>query len=335
MSKKASSTLIGLFTLVGIIIVAGALVILGAGKMFQKSHKILLYFDKSVNGLQVGSDVRFGGVRIGRVSSINVIIDTLDNRKIIPVVVELTDKGLTNIAGGGEEMIDFSSGQGVQLAVQQGLRAGMKQQSLLTGQLYVEFDIVPDTPGFIYDAAGEELYPVVPTIPTEIDEMISGITDGLKKINELDIASFITELNSVLKGARKQIENLELAEINENLIEITRDIRAFTKDEKLNTSLANLDEALREIRELSESANQNIDPIFADFKEVTEATRESLKKIDATAEELAKVSDPRSPLLLNFQNLLHETETASRALRELTNDLKRNPNSLIRGKNSE
>ena len=335
MSKKASSTLIGLFTLVGIIIVAGALVILGAGKMFQKSHKILLYFDKSVNGLQVGSDVRCGGVRIGRVSSINVIIDTLDNRKIIPVVVELTDKGLTNIAGGGEEMIDFSSNQGVQLAVKQGLRAGMKQQSLLTGQLYVEFDIVPDTPGFIYDAAGEELYPVVPTIPTEIDEMISGITDGLKKINELDIASFITELNDVLKGARKQIDNLELAEINENLIEITRDIRAFTKDEKLNTSLANLDEALRQIRELSESANQNIDPIFADFKEVTEATRESLKKIDATAEELAKVSDPRSPLLLNFQNLLHETETASRALRELTNDLKRNPNSLIRGKNSE
>lgn len=335
MSKKASSTLIGLFTLLGLIIVAAALVILGAGKMFEKSHKIQLYFDKSVNGLQVGSDVRFGGVRIGRVSSINVIIDTKDNRKIIPVVVELTDKELTNIAGGREGMLDFSSKKGVQLAVKQGLRAGMKQQSLVTGQLYVEFDIVPDSPGFTFNPAGEDPYPVVPTIATQIDELISGVTDALKKINELDIASLITEMNGVIKGAKKQIENLELAEINENLIEITRDVRSFTSDDKLKTSLDNLDEALREIRELSASANENIDPLLADFKEVTEATRDSLKKIDATAEELSKVTDPRSPLLLNFQNLLHETETASRALRELTNDLKRNPNSLIRGKNSE
>lgn len=335
MSKKASSTLIGLFTLLGLIIVAAALVILGAGKMFEKSHKIQLYFDKSVNGLQVGSDVRFGGVRIGRVSSINVIIDTKDNRKIIPVVVELTDKELTNIAGGREGMLDFSSKKGVQLAVKQGLRAGMKQQSLVTGQLYVEFDIVPDSPGFTFNPPGEDPYPVVPTIATQIDELISGVTDALKKINELDIASLITEMNGVLKGAMEKIDNLEIAEINENLIAITRDVRGFTGDEKLKTSLENLDEALREIRELSASANENIDPLLADFKEVTEATRDSLKKIDATAEELSKVTDPRSPLLLNFQNLLHETETASRALRELTNDLKRNPNSLIRGKNSE
>jgi len=335
MSKKTNSTLIGLFTLVGILIAGAALVILGAGKYFETSHKVLLYFDKSVNGLQVGSDVRFGGVRIGRVASINVIIDTLDNRKIIPVVVELTEKQLTNIAGEGEGTLDFSSQQGVNHAVKQGLRAGMKQQSLVTGQLYVEFDIVPDTPGFTYNSPGEEKYPVVPTIPTEIDELISGITDGLKKINDLDIASLITEMRDVLKGANKQISALDLSEINSNLIEITRDLRAFTGDEKLATSLENLDNVLLEIGELSKKANKNIDPLLADIKALTESTRESLEKIDKTAGELSAVTDPRSPLLLNFQNLLRETETTSRALHELTSDLKRNPNSLLRGKNSK
>lgn len=335
MSKKANSTLIGLFTLLGLVIVGVALVSLGAGKYFEKTHKILLYFDKSVYGLEVGSDVRFGGVRIGRVSSINVIIDTKENRKIIPVVVELTEKELLNIAAGGDGMLDFSSEQGVKKAVKQGLRAGMKQQSLVTGQLYVEFDINPGTKGFTYKSPEDPDYPVVPTVPTEIDELISGITDGLKKINDLDIAGVMEEMRDVLKGANKQISDLDLKVISENLTAITRDVRSFTSDPKLQSSLANLDEALIEIRDLSATANQNLDPLLADIREVAEETKASLKKIDNTAEELSKVSDPRSPMLLKFQNLLHETETASRALRELTNDLKRNPNSLLRGKNSE
>jgi len=336
MSKKASSTMIGVFTLLGILIAGVALVMLGAGKFFEKTHKIQLYFDKSVNGLQVGSDVRFGGVQIGRVHSISVIIDTMENRKIIPVVVELTEKDLRSMAGGeGDNILDFSSKEGVDRAVDQGLRAGMKQQSLVTGQLYIEFDIAPDSKGFTYANARESEYPVVPTVPTEMDELISGITDGLKKINDLDLDGLMTEMRDVLKGANKQIAALDLKEINDNLTGITRDVRELTSNEKLHSSVENLDAALIEIRELSAKANENIDPLLEDVRLLAEDTRSSLKKIEATADELSKVSDPRSPMLLNFQNLLHETEIASRALRELTNDLKRNPNSLLRGKDSE
>ena len=334
MSNKANPTLIGLFTLVAFVIAGIGLVMLGAGKYFQETHKILLYFDKSVYGLQVGSDVRFGGVRIGRVSSINVIIDTKENRKIIPVIVELTEKDLKNVAGSGEGALDFSSEEGVRRGVAQGLRAGMKQQSLVTGQLYVEFDIMPMSQGFTYGEETDSELPVVPTVPTEIDELISGITDGLKKINDLDIDGLINEMRDVLKGTNQQISSLDLREINENLTEITRNVKDFTGDERLKSSLDNLDKTLVELRELSQKTNQNMDPLFKDLEEVAENTKRSLESIEATANELSKVSDPRSPMLLNFQNLLHETETASRALRELTNDLKRNPNSLLRGKES-
>lgn len=327
--------MIGLFTLVGFLLAATGLVIFGAGKYFQQTHKVQLYFDKSVNGLQVGSDVRFGGVRVGRVSAITVIIDPEQNRKIIPVVLELTAKELISVSGGGEGMIDFSSKEGVARAVKQGLRAGMKQQSLVTGQLYVELDIVPDTEGFTYIETQDFGHPVIPTIPTEIDELISGITDGLKKINELDVAGLMTEMRDTLKGAKIQISGLNLKELNENITVITRDLRALTSDGRVKTSLANLDEALDEIKQLSSKANANIDPLLTDIREVATKARESLAKIEAASEKLAKVSDARSPQLLELQNLIHETETASRALRELTNDLKRNPGSILRGKVSE
>ncbi len=123
--------------------------------------------------------------------------------------------------------------------------------------------------------------------------------------------------------------------MNENLTVITRDVRSITSDEKIKTSLANLDEALKEIKELSAKANENMDPLLADIREVTEKTRESLVKIEAATEDISKISDPRSPLLLDFQNLLHEAENTSRTLRELSSDLKRNPGSLLRNKESE
>lgn len=335
MKKKASSILIGLFTMVGLMIAGIAVVLLGAGKYFQESHKIQLYFEKSVNGLQVGSDVRFGGVRIGRVSSINVIVDTRDNRKIIPVLVELTDKDLNNIAGGRSRMLDFASEDGVEQAVEKGLRAGMKQQSLVTGQLYVEFDIVPDEKGFVYDSEFGEEYPVVPTIPTQFDEMIAGISEGLEKINELDLNSLIADLRDTIKQANQKISELNLAEINENLTVITRDVREVIGDQKLASSLENLDKTLKELRELTEKANEDMDPVMADLKEMTQVTRESMEGINAAVNEMSEVTDPRSPLLLNFQNMLNDVETASRQLQELTNDLKRNPSSLLRGKDTQ
>jgi paraquat-inducible protein B len=332
MSQKASPTVIGVFTLVGLILVGAALVLFGAGKLFTSTHDILLYFDKSANGLQVGSDVRFGGVRIGKVKSISVLVYRKANRKIIPVVVELTDKDLHLIStdeGGG---IDLTTFEGVQKAVSEGLRAGMKQQSLVTGQLYIEFDIVPDTQGFIYFSKNGSPYPVVPTIGTEMDELIAGISDGIQKFNALDLDSVIKELRDVLVSANKRIAEVDMKEINENVLGITRDIRAVTSDRKLAEAVENLNQALVRIDELAGKANKEIDPLLADLKAIMEKTDAGLTRIDEAAKEISQFSNPRSPVLLRLQSVLQETERASRALKELSNDLKRDPKALISGK---
>ena len=332
MSKKASPTVIGAFTLVGLIIAAVAIVLLGAGKLFKSTHNILLYFDKSANGLQVGSDVRFGGVRIGRVKSISVLIDRKENRKIIPVVVELGEKELGLISteeGGG---IDFSSPEGVQKAVSQGLRAGMVQQSLLTGQLYIEFDIVPGTPGFVYKSQTEPPYPVVPTIGTEMDALISGISDGIKKFNALDLESVSRELRDVLVSAKTQLAELKVKDINENILAITGDLRKFTGNDKLGMALEHLDAAILQIDGLATKANKGIDPLLVEINEAIAKTDAGIARIEEAANSITQLSSPRSPVLLRLQNVLQETERASRALKELSNDLKRNPKSLISGK---
>jgi paraquat-inducible protein B len=335
MSQKANPTLIGAFTLVGLILTGAALVLFGAGKYFERSHKILLHFDKSAIGLMVGSDVRFGGVRIGRVSSINVMVDTEKNRKIIPVVVELGEKDLKAIGTTTGVAIDFSRREGVARAVERGLRAGMKQQSLLTGLLYIEFDIVPDEPGFLYDGPTIANYPTVPTIATEIDELIAGVADGLKKINALDLDGIVKDLRDVLKSADKQLADLNTKAISDSLLVITEDVKNFTGDKKLSLAVDNLNEALVQFRDLSAKVNKGVDPLLEDFSKVADKAAESLARIEEAGGEITKVTNPRGPVLMRLQAVLQETERAARAITELANDLKRNPNALLMGKENK
>ena len=336
MSTKANPTIIGTFTLLGLIIAGVAIVLFGAGRYFTRSHEILLYFEKSANGLQVGSDVRFGGVRIGRVQSISVLIDREANRKIIPVVVELDDKELRLISTEEGGDIDLSSFEGVARAVKQGLRAGMKQQSLLTGQLYVEFDVLPDSQGFVYHPKTGVPYPVVPTVGTEMDELISGIADGIKKINSLDLTGMMNDLRDTIASLHSQLGKLDVEQINANVVATTHNLRVLTDNGKLASAIDNLDAALVQIDELATKANNGIDPLLADLKEVVAKTDAGLVKVQDAAKEISQLSNPRSPVLLRMQNALTETERAARALKELSVDLKRNPRALLSGKaNSE
>ena len=332
MSKTASPTLIGIFTLVGLLLAAGTLMLFGASRFFEKTSRVTLYFDQSANGLLVGSEARFAGVRIGSVVSIRVLVDSKENRKIIPVVVELSEKDLRHVGSTTGGSIDFTTDAGVQAAVTDGLRARMKQQSLLTGQMYIEFDIVPGDPGFIYTPEHTSHFPAVPTMGTELDAIISGISDGLKKFNDLDLATIMKDLRDVLTVTKTQLSALNLKAINDNVMDITTDVRALTGNKKLAKAIDTLDTSLKSFDELTRKANQGFDPLLKDLAKVLQQATAGLEKIQEASADISNVTNPRAPVLMRLQNVLDEAERASRAIKELANELKRNPNMLLRGK---
>jgi paraquat-inducible protein B len=283
-------------------------------------------------GLLVGSDVRFGGVRIGRVAEISVLVDHRNNRKIIPVIVELEEKDLRSVRTTHGDGLDFTTAAGVKAAVNQGLRAGMVQQSLLTGMLYIEFDIVPDQPGFIYEGASPGGLPAVPTIPAEFDKLISDVADGLKKINSLDLDGMLGDVRKLLNNADRQLAALDMKTISDNLVQVTADVRGITGNDKVRTGLDAFEKALVELRALAAKLNQGVDPVLVDVKKVLAQAEAGIAELGRAAAELAKTSNPRGPVLLRLQAVLDETERAARAIKELAEDLKRHPNSILVGK---
>ena len=75
MSQRMNYYKIGLFVISSIVIISIFIIVLGAGNLFQKNLFLETYFDESIQGLDVGSIVKFRGVKIGTVKEITFVQD--------------------------------------------------------------------------------------------------------------------------------------------------------------------------------------------------------------------------------------------------------------------
>ena len=83
---------LGLFIIIGSLFFLGAIYFVGNKQnLFGKTSNLKAIFD-NVSGLQVGNNVRFSGIDIGTVKSIEMINDTTIN-----VTMAIEDKMLTHI----------------------------------------------------------------------------------------------------------------------------------------------------------------------------------------------------------------------------------------------
>ena len=89
MSKQANKTLIGIFVVGAVALVVAGVAIFGTGKFFSERHRLVMYFDGSVSGLNVGAPVVFRGVKIGTVTDIVLRADPADMSIQIPVFIEI------------------------------------------------------------------------------------------------------------------------------------------------------------------------------------------------------------------------------------------------------
>src|SRR5258707_6819472 len=71
MSLKANYFKLGLFVIGAIVSGAIVLVVIGSGRWFQPKLTIETYFKESVQGLDIGSKLKYRGVTIGEVTRIS------------------------------------------------------------------------------------------------------------------------------------------------------------------------------------------------------------------------------------------------------------------------
>ena len=170
MSKQANPTKVGAFILIGAGILVLTIALLGSASLFSRPVTMILYFRDSVNGLVVGSPVKYKGVSIGQVTKISLAWTKGSDALLIPVIIEIDENAIQAEGDGG---LPLTNPARLRQAVDNGLRGTLETESLVTGRLYVALDVFPKAEPPTY--VGGSKYPEIPTQATGLVEFIKNL----------------------------------------------------------------------------------------------------------------------------------------------------------------
>jgi len=318
MSREANPTTIGAFVLGAIALVAVGVLFLGSGTFFKETNHFTLFFDGSVNGLSVGAPVKFRGVTIGRVQGVYAVMDVPTEEIQIQVQIETDVSAFRTVSGisNAQEDVPVSN-----LVRDRGMRAKLKSQSFLTGQLYVDFDFYPGTPITLVDF--HTPYPELPTLPSDMERFQRAADQLANRVKDIPLERIADSLISTLEGIDKVVNSEDLASAIEELRGTLAETKRLAED--LNRRSGPLLDSTQETLDQVAVTLENFDARFGPLAADAQAT---LRRADRSL----STFEPDSALSVELNRTLAELRKAAQSIRRLADTLDQNPNSLVFGR---
>ena len=327
MSKQASKTVIGSFVVSALVLVVVGVLIFGSGNYLKERYRFMLFFQDSVKGLSVGAPVIFMGVQIGEVKDINVIADPSESSFLIQVLIELASGKVkrfkTEELGNAQELYEYCD----QL-IEQGLRARLGLQSVVTGQLQIELDFFPEEVAVLMGM--NKKYQEIPTIPSTFEKLTKTLENlPVKEVFD-KLSSSLTRIDVLLNspGTTEFLKSLKLA------VEDARKVLQKV-DKQVQPMTDKIGEALKAYQNLAQNLDRKIDPLISEVNETVKALAEASKQAEETLRAVENVVGDNSVVTVELTKTLREFSSAARSIRNLSDYLSRHHEALIRGKGGD
>ena len=173
--------------------------------------------------------------------------------------------------------------------IKNGMRASLKTGNLLTGAVYVDFDIYPDAPPARLEKIAQ--YNVFPSISSGITVLADQVSDVLNKVNDLKVEEGLAQMQATFADYQA----------------LANDMRQFLTD--------------KETQSLPENFNRN----FAKMTKSMEQFEVTMRQFDKTMASYQAGSE----IYYQLQQTLLELKRLSEQIQPLTRGLNEQPNMLI------
>ena len=320
MSEKPHSVAIGAF-IVGALLIAITVVSFIVGSGFGNREKIVMAFDGSVKGLNVGAPVALRGVQVGQVTKVNVILDA-DSLDLIMLVE--ADFYEDNIKRVGKNPNDIT-----EELIQRGLRAQLNTQSLLTGLLYIQLDFHPDSKLTLRKDI-ESPYFQFPTIPTDLERIA-------RKLQSLDFTKLVDNLESLSAGLNSLVNNVSTQNLPGNVQTTLASLTALSDQlrQQLATSMPKVDKVLDGAATTVASANAELPAFSRALKDNLDALNAAVSAFEQVMLDVDGMVSPDSATNYQLNQALRELTLAGRAIQMLAKTLEEQPEALLRGRSGD
>ena len=319
-NSKNTSFAIGAFIVGAMVLIFIALIFFSGGRLFSKKEKVIMYFEGSVQGLQIGAPVKLKGVVLGEITDIQINFQNDDKTILTAVTADLIMERI-NSKGASVKGEFFTE------AIKNGMRAQLNFQSFLTGLLYVELDFYPESPVKLYGLQSD--YRELPTVATQFEELSKSFAEMDIKGMVTHIDEFAIELNKIIKTGEIQaaIKNVKRAAISIEKTSNNVNLQVSQLAQNIEKTRAEIDKLLAELNtrtpEIAHSLNKSLQDLSL-----------SLDQINKTAVSIDNNFSEDAPLMNQLNTTLNDISRSAQAFRSLSETLEQQPESVLRGKNS-
>jgi ABC-type transporter Mla subunit MlaD len=281
MSARPNYFKIGVFVVIGVVLIVTGLIMFGAGVFSEKKMYIETYFEGSVSGLNIGSDLQDRGVKIGRVERIafavpeyNLQPGTPEFRKFQPYVMVVCSMQPSVFPSFKTVNLDDR----FKLAVERGYRLRLST-NMLTGQATIEGSFldpvvypelqVPWKPKYFYipSAVGE-----MTTLKDAVGRMLPAMTrlvDTLdKSVAEANLPAVMKQANGLLADLRETNKQLQTVLNDPNIKQIPGQLAQTVA--RTNAAMARLDAAMAGGRPEFDQFMANLRDLSANLRDLSE-----------------------------------------------------------------
>ena len=239
------------------------------------SQTVVMYFHRSLRGLTVGAPVEFKGINVGEIKSIGIHYSKKRHDFVLPVTATLypTRFGMDIRDDNPQHAVEDVRTQ-FDVLIKNGMRAQLKNASLLTGQQFVQLDFVDPgdrektPPRFgMRDRDGAYVFPTADNPTDDIEAQLAGIAKKLNKVPFEQIGQDMHRALGTLDATLKQTEQLA---------------------KTVNSDLApQMKETLAEARRTLETARQT----FSDDAPLQRNARDTLDQVAKAAASVRVLTD--------------------------------------------
>lgn len=325
---KANPKLVGAFVVGGIALLIGGMLTFGSMQFLKPRVPVVMYFEEDLSGLDPGAPVTFRGVQIGTVTGVLIHFNPDAKSFRIPVYADIQPDRVEI-----EGVLPQKLGRNLPAFVEQGLRAQLASQSILTGKRLIELAFHPGTP--VRLAGVDRDHAEIPTIPSQMEALQAGIEGTLKKLEQTPLPELVEDLRATVRdigAAIRQFDTARFAVLADEASETMRGGRAL---------LDNVGQRVDAIAPAGEAAVKRADQLIEELNKaatrvgpVLISAQRAAERADRLLESANGVIEPGSPTHREMTAMLRDISAAARSMRALTDELDRNPNSLLFGKAS-
>lgn len=316
MTESRKPFLIGAFLLSGVVLLAAGLLLLSRDSLLSRPVEYVLYFTGALDGLDVGADVTYRGVKVGNVRQINLSYDRNLNDVVMPVTIRINSESARSKSKA--RGFDYS----IAPLVERGLRAQLQTPSLLTGKAIVALDFFPDQTGYIRDPHIIDL-PTIPTVPSRIDQVADVLRDLAKGFKEMPLKETLEAANKTLLAFERLVS---APQTQESLQSLSASLANFEKiSQQLQLRLPGMLDNVH-------SGSVELKEALVDVRHAAQSARDALQQMDGMVSDGRRSLGPQSELQYELLQSLQDLGQASKALQRTAESLEQQPQSIIFGK---